>query len=60
MVEVKRFLRKVYYLKKYHAANKINPKEILSFTFVSPGIEATLQTFLFRNVLIIDDLPVLG
>src|SRR6266498_3515358 len=29
-------------------------------TFVSPGMGATVQTFFFRKVLIIDDLPVLG
>lgn len=27
---------------------------------VSPGIGATLQTFFFRNVLIMEDLPTLG
>ena len=29
-------------------------------TFVSPGMGATVQTFFFRKVLIIDDFPVLG
>lgn len=29
-------------------------------TFVSPGIGATLQTFFFRSVLMMEDLPVLG
>lgn len=28
--------------------------------FVSPGIGATVQTFLFRKVLMIEDFPVLG
>lgn len=29
-------------------------------TLVSPGIGATVQTFFFLRVLIIEDLPVLG
>ena len=29
-------------------------------TFVSPGIGATVQTFFFRSVLIMEDFPVFG
>jgi hypothetical protein len=33
---------------------------IYCHTFVSPGIGATVQTFFFRRVFMIEDLPVLG